>query len=843
MIKLTSIKLTNFGRHEKIDDTFDGYVVGLAGPNGKGKSTVLQALQFALTGNIEHPDPLNKFIRKSSGESPPKFAEVEVTFIANGRKGTIIRRVTPTSTSRKLYWDGEKRAITADKQVSQIFQDILGVDKRAINSTVFIKQGEMDSMFGSDVERRDFYTRLLMLGHLEKVAGIAENHRSHLAGSVQDLGVAVDSANATHRESQVFFEQADRELKALEDVGEKLKTWRAISGLFEDRDENAENVTKYSEALSLMIPETDEGYLVPDKWIDAANATLEELNEKINGLEVIRAKESRLTKAKADLATLSRDTKETLEAYKNHDEAKAALEKLDELGDDPANCIREGAERLRKLDRKDDVAKELPAAQAATSEPQAKAPALDAAIATAQEEYDSNRRVFAVLDNTMRMKTDMLRALRDHKTDDTHECPLCGSDKKADEAQLARGVAEANEALNEIREAGAISADNLRKAKAGGEANGRLLRERTSKMEELTAEAQKLHLETLAYTRESVANELVRLKEIQKAYSAKEFEKNRLSGEYVRYKREVSGKERPATSFVSDLEVKIAEHDKALVGLNWDDAKHGIELSTLKTSAANWQSKLNSVSSAAATLKGAQERTEATEKKITEAIEADAGGAFKLVGEVTSAEVLRNVEVLEGAQADYNTAQGQLAGARKGLVAATDKITELETRAAEQKERLVLAKDLELLRDTFKPNGVSLEYLNYKFGKIARVAGDYLAESGADFMVTASEDVALSYDFLRTDRADEAWMPQNRLSGGQKVRLAVATLRAIHSEIMPDVGIMALDEPTTHLDADAQEAMAEMLRQIGDEGTLQMIVCDHSPLLIDAFSDQINIPA
>ena len=84
-------------------------------------------------------------------------------------------------------------------------------------------------------------------------------------------------------------------------------------------------------------------------------------------------------------------------------------------------------------------------------------------------------------------------------------------------------------------------------------------------------------------------------------------------------------------------------------------------------------------------------------------------------------------------------------------------------------------------------------------------------------------------------------MPQSRMSGGQQVRLAVATLRAIHALAMPDVGLMSLDEPTTHLDDDAKQSMADMLQKIGEEGTLQMLVCDHSPVLLDALSDQIKI--
>jgi exonuclease SbcC len=73
--------------------------------------------------------------------------------------------------------------------------------------------------------------------------------------------------------------------------------------------------------------------------------------------------------------------------------------------------------------------------------------------------------------------------------------------------------------------------------------------------------------------------------------------------------------------------------------------------------------------------------------------------------------------------------------------------------------------------------------------------------------------------------------------------LAVATLRAIHSLVVPNVGLLVLDEPTTHLDTEAKLALAEMLRRIGNEGGLQIIVCDHDPVILDACSSVIEIPA
>jgi exonuclease SbcC len=193
-------------------------------------------------------------------------------------------------------------------------------------------------------------------------------------------------------------------------------------------------------------------------------------------------------------------------------------------------------------------------------------------------------------------------------------------------------------------------------------------------------------------------------------------------------------------------------------------------------------------------------------------------------------------------QTAYDHQVGKRVAAREAMLQASAAVGELELKIAEQGERRNLALDLVKLRDTFRPAGASLSYLDYKFGQIATMAADYLAESQADFMAAASANVPLAFEFVRLDRADEVWMPQTRMSGGQKVRLAVATLRAIHALVMPNVGLLVLDEPTTHLDDDAVRSMAEMLKKIGDEGTLQMVVCDHNPVLIDAFSDIIKIP-
>ena len=146
MIKLTSVRIKDFGRHKLIQQQIKGHVVGLTGPNGDGKTTVLQALELALRGTIDHEDPLSSFIRRTDID-PPKAAEVEWGFEADGRKGRILRRITRTKTSRELWWDGVD-AIQPSECL--LINDLIGKSLANADSRLRgIEQSQADCVTGS----------------------------------------------------------------------------------------------------------------------------------------------------------------------------------------------------------------------------------------------------------------------------------------------------------------------------------------------------------------------------------------------------------------------------------------------------------------------------------------------------------------------------------------------------------------------------------------------------------------------------------------------------------------------------------------------------------------------
>ena len=184
-MKIKKIELKNWGPHKHLTLDMDASVVGIVGANGKGKSNLLQAIDYAFTANL-NKQKAEKYIRNFGQPDGATSASVTIEFEKGGKKGIISRMVTSTVSKRKLEWDGESWNKAAD--VEKKLEDILGTDKASLANAVFIKQGELSNLVkGTPSERHTIFQKLMNLQFLEPRADDVQSKLSAIRGSLQDF--------------------------------------------------------------------------------------------------------------------------------------------------------------------------------------------------------------------------------------------------------------------------------------------------------------------------------------------------------------------------------------------------------------------------------------------------------------------------------------------------------------------------------------------------------------------------------------------------------------------------------------------------------------------------------
>src|SRR4030081_3453535 len=99
-MRLNSLRLGNFRQHADTFITFDTGLTGIIGPNGSGKTTILEAIAWALYGNTATRGNRDSIRFQRAG--PRSSVRVELDFDLSGHRYRVVRGLT----SAELYLDG-----------------------------------------------------------------------------------------------------------------------------------------------------------------------------------------------------------------------------------------------------------------------------------------------------------------------------------------------------------------------------------------------------------------------------------------------------------------------------------------------------------------------------------------------------------------------------------------------------------------------------------------------------------------------------------------------------------------------------------------------------------------
>lgn len=129
---LKTVKLTNFRQHEELNIEFGDGLNVIRAPNEGGKSTVFEAIGYALYGTRALRDSMAETVTWGKKE---KDLKVEVTIEANGKVYTFSR----SKAGAEVTLEG-KVFVTGQNEVSGFAAEIIGADVNAANVLMFANQ-------------------------------------------------------------------------------------------------------------------------------------------------------------------------------------------------------------------------------------------------------------------------------------------------------------------------------------------------------------------------------------------------------------------------------------------------------------------------------------------------------------------------------------------------------------------------------------------------------------------------------------------------------------------------------------------------------------------------------
>jgi exonuclease SbcC len=167
-MKLINIRLTNFRKYESAETDLPDGLTGILGQNGTGKSTLMEAVGWALYG---HPAArTGKEDIRRQGSAADDIARVELTFELSGTEYTVVRemRGKNLTADASVITGGEVIARGA-RPAQDYIERLLGMDRDSFFISFFARQKELNAL--SDyrpAERKSMIIRMLGIDDVDR---------------------------------------------------------------------------------------------------------------------------------------------------------------------------------------------------------------------------------------------------------------------------------------------------------------------------------------------------------------------------------------------------------------------------------------------------------------------------------------------------------------------------------------------------------------------------------------------------------------------------------------------------------------------------------------------------
>lgn len=310
-LSLTIEGFTAFRDRQSIDfEPLDLFVI--TGPTGAGKTSILDAMVFALYGQVPRLGGKHGTTDLVSLGAAQARIEFEFTIRDKGRfriARRLNRRSPQTATLERL--EGEVWVSACERsgvrECDRVLTELLGLDYDSFCKAVVLPQGEFHRFLkGDPAERRQVLVSLLGVSYFQRMAAIARARHSDLSSKVERTEeILLDQY------SDATVERVAEAKKAVVDAVEHASTLTAVIGEAEIRLGEAAEHGRLAEGLGAGVVEL-EGLSSEsrEKTSDclASEAAKTETDASLKKtVNTLKANRLRLAKADETLSTLQKE--------------------------------------------------------------------------------------------------------------------------------------------------------------------------------------------------------------------------------------------------------------------------------------------------------------------------------------------------------------------------------------------------------------------------------------------------------------------------------------------------------------------------------------------------------
>src|ERR1700741_449178 len=232
-MQLSKLEIKGFKSFaDKIVINFDEGITGIVGPNGCGKSNVVDSIRWVLgeqkTSALRSEKMENVIFNGTSQRSPQQMAEVALTI--NNTKNILPTEYSQITIPRRLYRSGESEyllngVVCRLKDITNLFMDT-GV---ASNSYAIIELGMVDDLLNDrDNSRRSLF---------EEAAGISKFKKR----KKETLRKLEETDADLERVEDLLFE-IEKNMKGLEKQARQTETYYKVKDDYKEKSINLAKV-------------------------------------------------------------------------------------------------------------------------------------------------------------------------------------------------------------------------------------------------------------------------------------------------------------------------------------------------------------------------------------------------------------------------------------------------------------------------------------------------------------------------------------------------------------------------------------------------------------------------